>query len=157
MLKDPGELHVLLFIENTIALQFAYFGLCTIRFELWSQLGHWLIEGIPLHIQFFLQTRRRSMKGSYTQVSKHVRLKCPFIKQATRKGSRKEHCMCIKENKTFHRKAFSATLQASTHLFDTCGSAADQLQALLGVWRSARFKPRLLWRYQTAIKMTPRF
>ena len=30
--------------------------------------------------------------------------------------------MCIKENKTFHRKAFSATLQASTDPFDTCVS-----------------------------------
>ena len=54
------------------------------------------------------------------QVSKHVCLSTPFVKEATQKGSRKDHCMCIKENKTFHRKAFSATLQASTHLFVTC-------------------------------------
>ena len=58
------------------------------------------------------------------QVSKHVCLSIPFIKKATQKGSSKEHCMCIKENKTFHRKAFSATLQASTDLFDTCESMA---------------------------------
>ena len=55
-----------------------------------------------------------------SQVWQHVCLSIPFIKGCSQKGQRKEHCMCIKENKTFHCKAFSATLQASTHLFDTC-------------------------------------
>ena len=79
------------------------------------------------------------------QVSKRVCLSTPFVKEATQKGSRKEHCMCIKENKTFHRKAFSATLQASTHLFDTCDyvriSAKDLIKAKKckkGFWNKPR-------------------
>ena len=67
-----------------------------------------------------LVTAKTTLRPYTPQVSKRVCLSTPFVKEATQKGSRKEHCMCIKENKTFHRKAFSATLQASTHLFDTC-------------------------------------
>ena len=32
----------------------------------------------------------------------------------------KNTALASKENKTFHRKAFRATLHASAHLFNTC-------------------------------------
>ena len=33
----------------------------------------------------------------------------PFYKRSAQKGQSKQHCMCIKENKTIHRRAFCAT------------------------------------------------
>ena len=44
--------------------------------------------------------------SSITQVSKRVCLSIPFIKEATKKGSRKEHCMRIKEKQNISSQSF---------------------------------------------------
>ena len=45
-----------------------------------------------------------------SQVSKHVCLSIPFIKEATQKGSSKEHCMCIKEKQNTSSQSFLRNL-----------------------------------------------
>ena len=51
------------------------------------------------------------VKGVFeSQVSKHVRLSIPFIEEATQKGSRKEHCMCIKEKQNISSQSFLRNL-----------------------------------------------
>ena len=53
---------------------------------------------------------RETRGSSSSQVSKHVCLSIPFIKEATQKGSSKEHCTCIKEKQNISSQSFSCNL-----------------------------------------------
>ena len=52
-------------------------------------------------------------KKTFPQVSKHVCLSVPFIEEATPKGSRKEHCMCIKEKQNISSQSFLRNLTSA--------------------------------------------
>ena len=60
------------------------------------------------------------LKRSQTQVLKRVCFSIPFYKGSHSKGTKKRALYLHPRKQNISSQSFSATLQASTHLFDTC-------------------------------------